>query len=78
MLLPQLATPRRLALLDATMTQDLTDFHRQSQAILAFYTRLSLAQQRTFDRETLPPQNQESNSGEDRTIPPHTLRMPPP
>ncbi len=53
-LMPQVPTPRRLALIDATMTQDLADFHRQSVAIAAFYDRLTPAQQRTFDRDTLP------------------------
>ncbi len=53
-LMPQVPTPRRLALMDATMTQDLADFHRQRQAIATFYDRLTPAQQRTFDRDTLP------------------------
>jgi hypothetical protein len=59
-LMPQVPTPRRLALIDATMNQDLEDFHRQSQVITAFYARLTPTQQRTFDRDTLPP------SGDDR------------
>jgi hypothetical protein len=53
-LLPQLQTPRRLALIDATMTQDLADFRRHSQATEAFYDSLNPIQQRAFDRETLP------------------------
>lgn len=53
-LMPQVPTPRRLALIDATMTQDLEDFHRQSQAIAAFYDRLTPPQQRVFDTDTLP------------------------
>ncbi len=53
-LMPQVPTPRRLALIEATMTQDLDDFHHQSQVITAFYDRLTPAQQRTFDRDTLP------------------------
>jgi hypothetical protein len=53
-MLPQLATPRRLALMDATMTDELADFHRQSTAIQAFYGRLTPEQQRTFDRDTAP------------------------
>jgi hypothetical protein len=56
MLLPQLQTPRRLALMDATMTQELADFRRQGQATAAFYNKLTPDQQRTFDRETLPNQ----------------------
>jgi hypothetical protein len=53
-MLPQLPTPRRLALMDATMTQELADFHRQTAAIQAFYARLTPDQQRTFDRDTAP------------------------
>lgn len=56
MMLPQLQTPRRLALMEATMTQELADFHKQSQAIDAFYGVLTPDQQRTFDRDTLPAQ----------------------
>lgn len=52
-MMPQLRTPRRLALLDATMSQDLADFHRQSLATLAFYDRLTPAQQGVFDRDTM-------------------------
>ncbi len=54
-LLPQLTTPRRIALIDATMEQDLTDLHRDGEAVLAFYNRLTPEQQATFDHETLPP-----------------------
>ena len=53
-LLPQLPAPRRLALLEAAMTQDLADFHRQSLAVTTLYDHLSPSQQRIFDRETLP------------------------
>jgi len=53
-LMPQVPTPRRLALIDATMTQDLDDFHRQSQAVALFYGRLTPPQQRIFDTDTLP------------------------
>jgi LTXXQ motif family protein len=58
-MLPQLPTPRRLALMDATMTQELADFRRQTGAIGAFYGRLTPDQQRTFDRETAPPAAQQ-------------------
>jgi len=57
MMLPQLQTPRRLALIEATMTEELADFRRQSQAINAFYARLTADQQRTFDRDTQSPQH---------------------
>jgi hypothetical protein len=53
-MLPEIPTPRRLALMDATMSQELADFRRQSEAIEAFYARLTPDQQRTFDRDTLP------------------------
>jgi hypothetical protein len=56
-LLPQIPTPRRLALMEATMTQELADFRRQKEAIEGFYDRLTPDQQRTFDRDTLPQAN---------------------
>jgi protein CpxP len=52
-MLPKLTTPRRIALLDATMEQDLTDRRRQGDAVIAFYGRLTPAQQAVFDRQTL-------------------------
>ncbi len=78
-LLAQLPTPRRLALLEATMTQDLADFHRQSVAVMALYSRLSPDQQRIFDKETLPRSNEDAASSSDDQAPPiRTLQMPPP
>lgn len=56
-LLPQIPTPRRLALMEATLTQELADFRRQKEAIETFYARLTPDQQRTFDRDTLPQAN---------------------
>jgi protein CpxP len=53
-LLPGLATPRRLALLEATMAQDLADFRRQAEAVRVFYGRLAPDQQAIFDRQTAP------------------------
>ena len=53
-MLPQLATPRRLALMEATMSDELADFRRQGDAIRLFYARLTPDQQRTFDRDTAP------------------------
>jgi|SRR6185312_11973970 len=53
-LLPLVPTPRRIALIEATMAQDAIDFRRQGEAVTAFYARLTPEQQRTFDRETLP------------------------
>jgi hypothetical protein len=53
-LLPLVPTPRRIALIEATMAQDNADFRRQGAAVTAFYGKLTLEQQRTFDRDTLP------------------------
>jgi hypothetical protein len=60
-MLPLLPTPRRIALIEATMTQDDADFRRQGAAVNAFYAKLTPEQQRTFDRDTLP-SNEESGS----------------
>jgi hypothetical protein len=54
-LLPLVPTPRRIALIEANLGYDQADFRRQSAAVLAFYNQLTADQQRTFDRETLPP-----------------------
>jgi hypothetical protein len=53
-MLPQLTTPRRLALMEATMSDELNEFRRQGDAVRLFYTRLTPDQQRTFDRDTAP------------------------
>lgn len=53
-LLPSIPTPRRIALIEASLAQDVADLRRQGQAVMAFYARLSPDQQRTFDVETLP------------------------
>lgn len=52
-MMPRLTTPRRIALLDATMQQDVTDMRRQGQAVIAFYDALTPEQQAVFDRQTL-------------------------
>ncbi len=52
MLLPQLTTPRRVALIEATAQADAADLHRQGEAVKAFYAGLTPDQQRTFDRLT--------------------------
>jgi hypothetical protein len=54
-MLPQLPTPRRIALIEASMARDAADFHREGLAVIAFYQQLTPQQQRTFDAETLPP-----------------------
>jgi hypothetical protein len=56
-LMPTLTTPRRIALISATMAADEADFRRQSVAVNAFYAQLTPRQQGTFDAETLPPAN---------------------
>ena len=53
-LLPNIPTPRRIALIEASLAQDVADLRRQGEAVMAFYARLSPDQQRTFDVETLP------------------------
>ena len=53
-LLPLVPTPRRIALIAATLAADEADFRRQGEAVNAFYAQLTPAQQRTFDAETLP------------------------
>jgi LTXXQ motif family protein len=52
-LLPQIPTPRRIALIEATMAQDMLDFRRQGAAVNAFYATLTPAQKQTFDQDTL-------------------------
>jgi hypothetical protein len=54
-LFPTLTAPRRMDLVEAAMQQDLAELHRQGEALKSFYARLSPAQQRTFDAQTLPP-----------------------
>jgi hypothetical protein len=70
LLLPQLTTPRRIALIEATMAADAADWRRQGEAVKAFYASLSPDQQRTFDRETAAPaQGASSPRGEQRAAP---------
>jgi protein CpxP len=53
-MMPSLPAPGRIALMAATMAQDLADFRREGAAVTAFYDQLTPEQQRVFDRETLP------------------------
>ncbi len=53
-LLPMVPTPRRIALIEATMAQDDLDFRKQGAAVNAFYGKLTPEQQKVFDRDTLP------------------------
>jgi hypothetical protein len=78
-MLPQLPTPRRLALIQAAMEKDADDFKREGAAVNAFYAQLSPDQQRIFDRETLPsasppggPPQVDDDGGANR------LKLPPP
>ncbi len=52
LLMPNLPTPRRLALIRAQMQASLTAFDRVAQAVDAFYAGLSPDQQRIFDEQT--------------------------
>jgi hypothetical protein len=54
LLLPQLTTPRRIALIDATLDRETAQRLRQEAAVKAFYGGLSPGQQRLFDMNTLP------------------------
>jgi hypothetical protein len=79
-LLPQLTTPKRIALIDATMTQDDVDFRQQGLAVTAFYSSLTPSQQRTFDMETLPTQSggeRPMGAEPSRSAPNPPLQMPP-
>jgi hypothetical protein len=53
-LLPMVPTPRRIALIQATMQQDDLAFRKQGAAVNAFYALLTPEQQKVFDRDTLP------------------------
>ncbi len=53
-LIPQLTTPRRIALIEAVMADRLADFRRRSVGINVFYGQLTPDQQRIFDQETSP------------------------
>jgi len=53
-LLPQLATPRRISLIEAVMEDRLADFHRRATGNAAFYGQLGVDQQRIFDQITSP------------------------
>ena len=54
-MMASLPTPRRIDLIEANMQADFDLMHRQGEATKAFYDRLSPAQQRVFDAQTLPP-----------------------
>lgn len=53
-LLPLVPTPRRIALIEATMAADASDFQKRAAAVNAFYGQLTPGQQRIFDQDTVP------------------------
>jgi hypothetical protein len=53
-MLPSLPTPRRVALIEATMAADLADVRKQGGAVMSFYLQLTPSQRKTFDDQTLP------------------------
>jgi len=53
-MIPQLPTPRRIALMQAVMEDRLAEFRRRSTGVETFYRQLTPDQQRIFDRETSP------------------------
>ena len=53
-MMPQLPTPRRLALMQAEMAAEQADLKRTAAAVLGLYNQLTPAQQQLFDRQTLP------------------------
>ena len=62
-LMPAVPTPRRIALMQATLESDAADFRRHAAAVIAFYGQLTPAQQRTFDLETAPKPGVERGAG---------------
>jgi periplasmic protein CpxP/Spy len=55
-MLPGLTAPQRVDLSIAAMEADLDSFRARGRALKAFYATLTPAQQRVFDRQTLPTQ----------------------
>jgi hypothetical protein len=53
-LMPNLPTPRRVALMESSMAADEADFRQQGAAVVAFYNQLTPSQQKVFDQQTLP------------------------
>jgi hypothetical protein len=53
-MLPGLTAPQRVDLSIAAMEADLDGFRERGRALKAFYATLTPAQQKVFDRETLP------------------------
>jgi hypothetical protein len=57
---PTLTAPQRMDLVEAEMRQELLDLQRQSHALKAFYATLGLEQRSVFDKQTLPPRDNQS------------------
>jgi len=53
-MIANLATPRRIDLIDAEMDADVAAMHQQGEAVKAFYATLTPTQQRVFDTQTSP------------------------
>jgi len=83
-MLPDLPTPRRVALIQAAMEKDAEDFKRQGAAVNAFYAQLTPDQQRIFDRETVPSADappssapaENEGSGDRLRMPPSSAQRP--
>ena len=52
---PKLPTPRRMDLVEAEMTAELSELRRESAALKSFYGTLTPDQQKLFDQTTLKP-----------------------
>jgi hypothetical protein len=76
MMMATLPTPRRIDLVNAEMSEDLAEAHRQGEAVKAFYASLTPDQQRTFDHETLQ-SNGAGGGGSRQTGSGQPLRQPP-
>ncbi len=55
-MIPTLRAPQRVDLTIAAARADLASLRKRGQALKTFYAQLTPKQQRTFDRETLAPQ----------------------
>jgi hypothetical protein len=58
-MMPQLTSPQRVQLSIDVMEADLQTLRERGQALKAFYATLSPGQRVTFDRDTLPNENEQ-------------------
>lgn len=61
--MPRMNGPQRMDMAIHMAERDLDNLRRQGDALKAFYAQLSPQQQRTFDRDTLPPPDQGQQQG---------------